>query len=248
MLYLGKRDDTKVDPLMDCQKVLGAGPGGTVEIHGRDDRLSWTKIASTLEAVPRLYDSADQPAPSDSNGFVFYEFTPEGHLVRTESGIMQDTQINEFFTDVSSDSVVILAKQRNFKDKKWQKVADLEAAIAASLRTTADVLNLDKVGKNEAWTVLADMTELSGLQESYNVLKDDDPDGCITDILTLNKGGITFRTQTMTNPDFVSGGKNKITVEVFVNRHDIETLDDVSSWETGDQVMLWTIAVVQYTT
>ena len=54
-----------------------------------------------------------------------------------------------------TSSVVALAKQRDFKDKRFQKIDELSAAVASELGVDAGRISLGELeARNDAWALL----------------------------------------------------------------------------------------------
>ena len=68
---------------------------------------------------------------------------------------MSNPQQSAFAQVDKTSSIVALAKQRDFKDKRFQKIDELSAAVASELGVDAGRISLGELeARNDAWALL----------------------------------------------------------------------------------------------
>ena len=91
-------------------KFIAVGSGGSLEIHGEQDRLPFTQLAGTFEPHKMDYDSVVEGQAARTDQISFLEFTQDGKLIKRVDNIWETPVMLETIQSTQSDSVILMGE------------------------------------------------------------------------------------------------------------------------------------------
>ncbi|XP_060069788.1 cell surface hyaluronidase-like [Ylistrum balloti] len=235
------------------EKFVGVDNGGTLEIHGKK-KLAWTKLTRT---VPRLQktnglvfsSTADRPTGQQKEGLGIYTFNSDGGLysfkIYPTSGI-SSTEATESINDIVSHlsgipngKVVLMGAQYTMVSDQIQvDFSPVFNAIEAIAGISQGQGQIRRIGRFDAYalaTVKGDPTKtmetLSPVQHYYQTAM---ASVDVNDLKMIAISKTTSKSITVWQNHRVEFKVVKKANSVLV----LDVVDDVSSWQEGDHLLL----------
>lgn len=175
---------------------------------------------------------------------MLHEFDSNGKLIQMKDGLNNPRELMRNLRSVGDKSVLILSKQSKFPARRLQnQIENFQNELEKMIGLEKNSLHLTSLSDtSEAWSLIVDMENPNdNFQESFDLIETpEDMDGTQTELLKLQKGNIVFQTR---NSNSHNGfGIDELFVHVVDtnnnNQHVVEVIDDVSSWQVGDQIVI----------
>ncbi|XP_013411812.1 cell surface hyaluronidase [Lingula anatina] len=227
------------------QKFLGVQEGGTLELHGAD-KIAWTKLAQTVE---KLDDSSGLIFNHDESdnwdkrmpGLYVYVMNPRTGLpvrskqFRYRNKRKMELELPAFLRNIRDGMVVMMASRRILFD----------VSLGFNLTSALEGLNdlgaehVEEYNLGDAWCMIAVKGIPNISQEARSSVK-----GFLyteTWLVTLEHEGFYYQVQSGVALSHASpGAENYVRFRVLdrVVTPIITVIDDVTSWEAGDRIVV----------
>ena len=201
--------------------------GGVLEIHG-ESRLSWTKLASTLQRTPKAYERniGDRPL-GWRYGYEIREFSPQGELRNTFVARRQIPEMDVALKSFAGDSVVVINK---YMGNRYDAThCELRKLFNSVLGIDSSIEDIE--GYYQAYVLIVDIANPANFVEEVGKLAENgEYEGYRTDLAELSVGEFKFLAQAYSRTEDKKG-----LLDVFVEAYhevceQIQCLNISNSW------------------